>query len=82
MTANFQTSSPVAMKHRREHRMGAPAKLACDPELRAFVEERLATMTFKQVADEVARSFEPARHVSPSTVYRWWRRLKGRPLES
>lgn len=58
--------------HRREHRPGRRAKLAADPELRAFVEARLGTMTFDDIAGAVADRFPPARRVRRSAIHDWW----------
>lgn len=71
-------SSEAAREHRRHHRMGVPSKLACDPELRAFVEARLSEMTFHQIAEAVVDSFPADRRVSASAIYRWWCRLNGK----
>lgn len=62
--------------HRREHRMGVPSKLAIDSEVQAFVESRLDTHTFGDIAKEVAENFPPERHVSRSSIHRWWLKLR------
>lgn len=36
------TSDEARLAHIRAHRSGRPAKIAADPELRAFVEKRLS----------------------------------------
>jgi hypothetical protein len=61
--------------HRRAHRMGVPSKLATDPEVRAFVESRLDTYTFGDIAKAVAETFAPERHVSRSSIHRWWQKM-------
>ena len=58
--------------HRADHRPGRRAKLAADPELRAFVEARFGTMTFDQIAAEVEAAFPPARRVRRSAIHQWW----------
>jgi len=58
--------------HRREHRPGRRAKMAADPELRAFVEARFGTMTFDQMADAVANAFTLDRRVRRSAIHAWW----------
>jgi hypothetical protein len=69
-------STPVdAMaEHRRQHRAGVPAKLDADPELRGFVQARLATMTFDDIVQAVADAFPPPRRISRSSLHRWWHR--------
>ena len=65
-----------AAEHRREHRMGVPAKIASDPELEAFIRARIEHLTFQQLTDEIAAHFPPERRVGRSTVHRWWRKMK------
>jgi hypothetical protein len=62
---------PLA-EHRRLHRTGFLAKLDTDPELRVFVNARLATLTFDQIIAEVARTFPQDRRISRSSLHRWW----------
>lgn len=62
----------VKAAHRRAHRMGRPAKIEADAELKAFVAARLDTLTFDQITTEVAAHFPPARRVSRSSIHRWW----------
>lgn len=69
----LQDAAPLD-PHRREHRPGRRAKLAADPELRAFVEARLGTMTFDQIAEAVANAFPPERRVRRSAIHDWWSR--------
>ena len=63
-----------AARHRREHRIGVPGKVESDPELEAFIRARIATLTFPQIAAEVASAFPPDRRASQSSIHRWWRR--------
>ncbi|MDF3605462.1 hypothetical protein PE067_04425 [Paracoccus sp. DMF-8] len=49
------------MQHVAAHRPGRPGKIALDPELRAFVEARLARMAFAGIEIEVAAHFPPDR---------------------
>ncbi len=60
--------------HRHAHRMGRPAKIATDSELQAIVTARLDTLTFDQIAKEVAANFPPARRASRSSIHRWWQK--------
>ena len=66
----------VTAAHRRAHRMGRPAKIAVDTELQAFVAARFDTLTFEQIAKEVADNFPPERRVSLSAIHRWWQKTK------
>lgn len=66
----------VNAAHRRAHRMGRPAKIAVDSELQAFVNARFDTLTFEQIAKEVADNFPPERRVSLSAIHRWWHKTK------
>lgn len=65
---------------RAAHRSGRPSVIESDPELRAFVEARLAAMTFTRIVAEVAASFPEGRRTSLSALSRYWRRTRG--LES
>lgn len=69
-------SAQAAENHLREHRMGRPSKLDTDPELNDFVRQRIATMTFPQIAEAIQLAFPPERRVSTSSVHRWWMREK------
>lgn len=64
------------LAHIGAHRRGMPAKLALDPELRAFVEARLPSMTFAAIVADVAAHFPPDRRVSLSSVHRWWQKMQ------
>ncbi len=66
----------VNAAHRRAHRMGRPAKIAADAELQAFVAARFDTLTFEQIAKEVADNFPPERRVSLSAIHRWWQKTR------
>lgn len=66
--------APPLDAHRRDHRPGRQRILAADPELRAFVEARLGTMTFDQIAAAVADTFPPERRVRRSAIHDWWTR--------
>ncbi|OIQ67915.1 hypothetical protein GALL_505020 [mine drainage metagenome] len=65
-----------AAEHRRDHRMGVPAKIASDSELEAFIHARIEHLTFQQLTDAIAAHFPPERRVGRSTVHRWWRKMK------
>lgn len=66
----------VEATHRREHRMGRPAKIDADSELQAFVTARLDTLTFDQIAIEVVAHFAPPRRASRSSILRWWQKTR------
>lgn len=70
---------PPPTEHRRLHRSGRPAKIASDPELRAFLEARVDRLTFPQLQDAVAAHFPPARRVGKSAIHDWWKRTRNRP---
>lgn len=63
---------PTAAEWRRLHLPGSPAKIPADPELRAFVDERLPTMTFGQIAAACAKRFGRGRAPGKSAVHRYW----------
>lgn len=62
---------------RAAHRSGSPSKLDTDAELRAFVMERIKTLTYDQIVQAVAAAFPPGRRTSRSTLSRWFRRNGG-----
>ena len=49
-------------------------KLDRDAEVKAFVEERLDSMTYKEIAAAVRAAFGPDRAIGTSTVQRWWKK--------
>ena len=59
-------------EHRRRHRPGFVSKIDADPELRAFIEARIDTMTFAALEEAVAASFPPERRVRKSATHQWW----------
>lgn len=59
-------------ERRRNHSRGTPSKISLDPELRAFIVARPATLTFEAITRDVASTFPPDRRVSRSSVARWW----------
>lgn len=71
-----QVETDVNAAHRRAHRPGRPAKIDIDSELQAFVAARVDTMTFDQIAMEVAAHFAPPRRASRSSIHRWWRKTR------
>lgn len=58
---------------------GQPFKIDTDPELKAFVMARIFERTYQQIAQDIASEFPPDRHVSRSSIARWW--AKTRPAE-
>lgn len=66
------SDSPPPCAHRRQHRPGRPGKIASDPELQAFIRARADRLTYDQLAEAIAKAFPPARHVSRSTIHKWW----------
>jgi len=67
-----------AAEWRRLHLRGSPGKIAGDPEISAFVDERLPNMTFGQIAAACAKRFGRGRAPGKSAVHRYW--LKFRAL--
>ncbi|MEM6372555.1 MAG: hypothetical protein AAF727_07225 [Pseudomonadota bacterium] len=47
-------------------------KIDADPELRAFIEASILSMTYDQIVAEVAANFSMDRRVTRSSVARWW----------
>lgn len=54
-------------------------KIEQDPELQAFIGARVMTLTFPEVAAQVAAHFPPERRVTTSTIHRWWHRRGKKP---
>lgn len=64
-------TSPLAA-WRAAHRSGTPSRITCDPEIQAFILDRIETMTYAQIVAAVAQSFPKSRHISMSSLQRWW----------
>lgn len=62
------------------HRPGRPSRIASDPEVEAFVLDRIEAMTYAEIVAAVAARFPKARHISMSSLQRWW--AKRRPAIS
>lgn len=58
--------------HRRLHRPGRPRRIDADPELRAFVLERIEVMTFEELAEAIAQQFPPERRIGKSAIHDWF----------
>ncbi|WP_139663160.1 hypothetical protein [Phaeobacter sp. B1627] len=58
--------------HRRLHRPGRPRRIDADPELRAFVLNRIDVMTFEELAAAIADGFPPGRKVGKSAIHDWF----------
>ncbi|MEO8531357.1 MAG: hypothetical protein ABI459_09035 [Deltaproteobacteria bacterium] len=56
------------------HTPGGKSKLDTDSELRAFVNARMASMTFAEITAAVAANFPPERRVAMSSIHRYWSR--------
>lgn len=69
--------------HRAAHKRGGPPKVEADPEVKAFIIARLDRLTFTDIVTELKQAFPPDRHISRSSVHRWWQKT-GRflPLET
>ncbi|NEY89328.1 hypothetical protein [Tabrizicola oligotrophica] len=69
--------------HRAAHKRGGLPKVEADPEVKAFIIARLDRLTFSDIVAELKQAFPPDRHISRSSVHRWWLKT-GRflPLET
>ena len=56
-------------------RPGPLSRLDRDPEVAAFVRERLGTVPVATIARQLRERFGPERAPGKSTIWRWWRRL-------
>lgn len=74
--------APAAREHRRMHRRGVPSNIDRDPELRTWIEARIDTHTFQEVADMARADFGARRAPSRSSIYRWWRANRARLLSA
>lgn len=52
-----------------------PLKIETDPELEAFIRERIRRFTFDTIVAEVAATFPPDRQTSRSGISRWWAKV-------
>lgn len=59
-------------EHLRRHLRGVPHKVLRDPEVAAFVEGALGSMTFQAIADACIERFGPGRAPGKSAVHRYW----------
>ena len=64
----------VKAAHRAAHKRGFPAKIEADPEVKAFIIAHLDTLTFDDIVAALKASFPPERHVSRSSLHRWWQK--------
>ena len=46
--------------------------MEADPEVKAFILARLDTHTFDDIVADLKAAFPPERHVSRSSLHRWW----------
>ncbi|WP_157970997.1 hypothetical protein [Pseudogemmobacter bohemicus] len=60
---------------RAQHRSGHPPRIDADPELRAFILDRIGSQTYDQIVSAVRATFPAERWVSRSSISRWWRRF-------
>ena len=64
-------TSPLAA-WRAAHRTGTPSRITADPEVEGFILARIEAMTYAQIVAAVAKSFPKSRHISMSSLQRWW----------
>ncbi len=69
-----QTREEAFAAHRRAHRSGRPAKIEGDPELEAFIIERIAVMTYSDIVASLTAHFPPDLLTSNSAVQRPFRK--------
>ena len=69
-TFNAPLNTPLNGLQRRERR----CKIEADAELKAFVEARIHTTTFPELAAQIAANFPPDRRASKSSIHRWYHR--------
>ena len=70
---NSASTRPDAFAdHRRNHRGGTLSRITCDPEIEAFIRARLDTTTLVAIVAQIAAAFPPERHISLSSLSRWW----------
>jgi hypothetical protein len=67
----LEDTSPIAA-WRAAHRVGTPSRITSDPEVEAFILARIEAMTYTQIVAAVAQSFPKSRHISMSSLQRWW----------
>jgi hypothetical protein len=60
-------------EHRRAHRPGKARIIPADPALQAFIRARIDSLTYVQIAAEVAAHFPPSRRVGKSAIQDWWK---------
>lgn len=78
MPIDPKSASLAILKWRREHRSGRPGKIDSDEELRAFVNERLETHTFIELAKLCRDKFGLERAPGKTAIWNFWRRIKDR----
>lgn len=59
-----------------DHRWGGRPKIESDAEVRAFIDDLLPHLTFKQLAQASLERFGKPRAPSKSAIGRYWRRRK------
>lgn len=63
------------------HRPGNPSRILSDPDLRAYVDEKLPTMTFEQIVAACREKFGPERAPSKTAIGRYWTSIVRPQLE-
>ncbi len=73
------TLSPIAFEQQQKLKLQGVWQTR-DYSVQSFVEARLDTHTFADIAKEVAETFPPERPASRSSIHRWWPKIgrKGR----
>lgn len=76
ISAALGESAPPKAKRGR-HGANMRSKLDYDTEVKMFVEERLDTMTYNELAAAVRATFGPDRAIGRSSLQRWWTKKFG-----
>jgi hypothetical protein len=66
--------APVKGSSKPLERRSNQSKIAANPDLQAFIHARIMTATFASVVADVAARFPPEKHISMSSLHRWWHR--------
>lgn len=70
LNGSFPAAS-FAAEHRRQHRSGLPSRIDTDPELQAFIRDRIDRLTYKELVAEIATAFPKDRRIGKSVLSRW-----------
>lgn len=69
---NSPLNASVREAHRAAHKPGTPSKIDADPQVRAFILDRLDSDRLTDIVAQVKAHFPRDRQVSRSGLHRWW----------